>query len=179
MGRRNFIRLTGLTTFGLIAGRNLFASVFKEVNYELIEIKPPKIHVRHGLFNIHSTTNNRLHIQRDIFNGNGLEQISEERMVSIKISDINGETFGISNKKEFKSKSSKLTAMKLSKHQSSMISIDSPSIIFSEFDGLHIDGINIKNDQAFLQNHSVEMKISSEANQFVFVYKINNERSLG
>ena len=39
MERGTFIKLTGLTTLGLMAGANLFASVFE--NQELIEIGTP------------------------------------------------------------------------------------------------------------------------------------------
>ena len=41
MERRSFIRLAGLTTFGLMAGGNLVASALKMSNHQLIEIKPP------------------------------------------------------------------------------------------------------------------------------------------
>ena len=175
MERRDFIRFTGLTTLGLITGSNLLASAFTAAKHEFIEIKPPKIHVRHGLFNVHSNKNNGLHIQRDIFNGNGLEQISEERMASIKISDITGETFGISDKNEFKSNSSLLTAIKLVANKATSIKIDSPSIVFSEFEELSVNGALVKNDRAILQTSKAELRVLSNKNQYLFIYSSNKK----
>ena len=105
MERRSFIRLAGLTTFGLIAGGNLVASALKMSNHQLMEINPPNIHVRHGFFNLQVPNEKGLLIQRDIFNQNGLEAISEDRIASIKISDKNIAHYGIINKEGFNSKS--------------------------------------------------------------------------
>ena len=104
MERRNFIRLAGLTTIGLMAGGQLFASALRQSNHQLLTIEPPNIHVRHGFFNLQIPHNNELHIQRDIFNQNGFESIAKDRMASIKISDKNVKTCKMPNIKCHKSK---------------------------------------------------------------------------
>ena len=172
MERRHFIALTGLSTLGLLAGSNLFASVFKEVNHELIEIKPPTIHVRHGVFNLQTTRHNGIKIQRDIFNRDGLSQISHRRIVSIKISDSNKETFGISEASGFRSESNKLTALKLIANKTISINIDSPSAIVSEFEEIYINTLLVNNNQAFVQYSKAETRILSNYDQSIFIYKL-------
>ncbi len=175
MERRTFIKLSGLTTFGLLAGGNLIASAFNMKNYQLVEINLPNIHVRHGFFNLQTANQNRLAVQRDIFNQNGLEEISEYRMVSIKISEGHKESFGITNKNGFKSKSNRLSAIQLKANGSKSINVDSPSLIFAEFNRLTINGVLVENNQAFIQYSKKELEIKSESNQSVFIYKIYNQ----
>jgi len=171
MERSSFIRLTGLATFGLMAGGNLFASAPKIRKPQLIEIKPPKLHVRHGFLNLQSDNQKGLHIQRDVFNKNGLQTISEDRMVSIKISDENKETFGIKDKIGFESKSKNFSALQLRANSTTSIKVDSPSLLFSEFGGLTINGILVENNRAFYQKSKGEVTIFTKTNQCVFVYK--------
>jgi hypothetical protein len=102
--RKNFIRLAGLTTFGLMTNGSLFTSALNSSNHQVIDIKPPNIHVRHGFFNLQIINTNELQIQRDIFNRNGLELISKDRMVSIKRSTARHKIFGVINQNAFKSK---------------------------------------------------------------------------
>lgn len=173
MERRSFISLAGLTTFGLMAGSNLFASVFK--NRELIEIEPPNIHVRHGFFNIQTANRNGIFIQRDIFNQNGLEEISEDRMVSIKISEEHKESFGIINKKGFQSKSKRLSAINLKVNSSKTIKVDSPCLIFSEHDDFIVDGISFSNQEAVKIHQPCLVKLTSTKAQHLILYTIRNK----
>ena len=172
MDRKSFIRLTGLTTLGLMAGGNLFASAYKMSKNQFIEIKPPNIHVRHGFFNLQVPNENGLHVQRDIFNQNGLDGISENRMVSIKVSEEHKESFGIINKKGFKSKSKKLSAIKLKANSSKSIKVDSPCLIFSEHDDFLIDGISFSKKQAVMKHQSCTVKLTSTKDQHLILYNI-------
>ena len=172
MDRKSFIRLTGLTTFGLMAGDNLFASAFKMSENKLIEIKPPNIHIRHGFFSLQVPNENGLHIQRDIFNQNGLEEISEDRMVSIKISGEHKESFGIINKKGFKSKSKRLSAINLKANSSKSIIVDSPCLVFSEHDDFLVDGISFSKQQAIKIHQSCLVKLTSTEAQHLIIYNI-------
>ena len=170
MERRTFIKLSTLTSFGLIVGGNVFASVFK--NEELIEIEAPNIHVRHGIFNLQATNHNGLHIQRDVFNRNGLEEISEDRMVSIKISDNNKDSFCTIDKTGLHGKSRKLSAVKLKANNSRSIKIDSPSLIFSEHDDFLIDGMLILKQQAIMKKQRCVVKLRSTKDQHLVIYNI-------
>ena len=98
-------------------------------------------------------------------------------MASIKISDITGETFGISDKNEFKSNSSLLTAIKLVANKATSIKIDSPSIVFSEFEELSVNGALVKNDRAILQTSKAELRVLSNKNQYLFIYS-NNKKNI-
>ena len=172
MERRSFIRLAGLTTFGLIAGGNLVASALKMSYHQLMEIKPPNIHVRHGFFNLQVPNEKGLQIQRDIFNQNGLDGISENRMVSIKVSEEHKESFGIINKKGFKSKSKELSAIKLKANSSQSIEVDSPCLIFSEHDDFLVDGESISKRQAVKKNQSGMVKLTSIKAQHLIIFNI-------
>lgn len=172
MERRSFIRLAGLTTFGLMAGGNLVASALKMSNHQLIEIKPPNIHVRHGFFNLQVPNEKGLLIQRDIFNQNGLEAISEDRIASIKISDKNIAHYGIINKEGFNSKSKKLTAFKIKANSSKSIKIDSPCLIFSEYDDFLVDGESISKQQAIKKTQSGMVKLTSTKAQQLIIFNI-------
>ena len=172
MERRSFIRLAGLTTLGLMAGGNLFASALKMRKSEFIEIKPPNIHVRHGFFNLQVPNEKGLQIQRDIFNQNGLEAISEDRIASIKISDKNIAHYGILNKEGFNSKSKKLTAFKIKANSSKSIKIDSPCLIFSEHDDFLMDGESISKQQAVMKHQSGMVKLTSTKDQHLIIYTI-------
>lgn len=141
MERSTFIKLTGLTTFGIMAGGNLFASVFE--SQELLEIDAPKIHVRHGYFNLQEANQSGFYIQRDVFNKNGLEGISDNRMTSIKVSDKNITHFGILDKTGFKSKSKRFSTVRLKANRATSIQVDSRNLIFSEFDEFVVDGVKI------------------------------------
>ena len=174
MERRNFIKLAGFTTFGLMSVNNIFASNLKLLSYELIEIVPPNVHVRHGFFNVQKKENKAFHIQRDIFNNDGLENISDDRMASIKISDKNIESYGILDKTNFNSKSKRLSAISLRANKSTSMKLDSPCIIFAEYNKLTINGVVVEKDQAFVQYSRKEIVILSESNQSVFIYKINS-----
>lgn len=171
MKRRGFIRLAGLTTFGFMAGGNLFASVLKMSNSKLIEISPPNIHVRHGFFNLQVTHKNGLHVQRDIFNQTGLETVSNDRMISLKITDENIETFGIKDKLGFNSKSNRITAISLEANKITSINIDSSSLLFSEYDELTVEGTLVKTDKAFIQPSKTTLAVLSKSNQSIFIYK--------
>ncbi len=171
MERRNFIKLSGLTTFGLVAGSNLFAFGLEIKNHQLIEINRPNIHVRHGFFNLQTPNQNKLYVQRDLFNKSGLEAISEDRMASIKIVRDNDETFGIMDHKGFKSTSKKLSAIKLKANKITFVNVDTQSLIFAEYDALRINGTIVKNDHAFCQTSKGEIGILSKINQSVFIYK--------
>ncbi len=172
MERRSFIRLAGLTTFGLMAGGNLVASALKMSNHQLIEIKPPNIHVRHGFFNLQVPNEKGLQIQRDIFNQNGLDGISENRMVSIKVSEEHKESFGIINKKGFQSKSKRLSAINLKANSSKSIIVDSLCLIFSEHDDFLVDGESISKQQAFKKHQSGMVKLTSTKDQHLIIYTI-------
>jgi len=172
MERRSFIRLAGLTTFGLMAGGNLVASALKMSYHQLMEIKPPNIHVRHGFFNLQVPNEKGLQIQRDIFNQNGLDGISENRMVSIKVSEEHKESFGIINKKGFKSKSKELSAIKLKANSSQSIEVDSPCLIFSEHDDFLVDGESISKRQAVKKHQSGMVKLTSIKAQHLIIYTI-------
>ena len=175
MERRSFIRLTSLTSIGLLAGGNLFASTFKNTNHELIEIEAPTIHVRHGSFNIQPSNQNKINIQRDIFNANGLEQLSENRMVSIKVTNNNSSTFGVLGNKNIKSNDEKLVSIKLSQNNSKSVKVTSPSIIFSEYDEISVNGIILKKNQAYIQYVNSEISLLSKRNQAVLIYKLNDQ----
>ena len=149
MERRSFIRLAGLTTFGLMAGGNLVASALKMSNHQLMEINPPNIHVRHGFFNLQVPNEKGLQIQRDIFNQNGLDGISENRMVSIKVS-----------------------AFKIKANSSKSIKIDSPCLIFSEHDDFLVDGESISKQQAIKKHQSGMVKLTSIKAQHLIIYTI-------
>ena len=172
MERRSFIRLAGLTTFGLIAGGNLVASALKMSYHQLMEIKPPNIHVRHGFFNLQVPNEKGLQIQRDIFNQNGLDGISENRMVSIKVSEEHKESFGIINKKGFQSKSKELSAIKLKANSSQSIEVDSPCLIFSEHDDFLVDGESISKRQAVKKHQSGMVKLTSIKAQHLIIFNI-------
>ena len=172
MDRKSFIRLAGLTTFGLMAGGNLVASALKMSYHQLMAIKPPNIHVRHGFFNLQVPNEKGLQIQRDIFNQNGLDGISENRMVSIKVSEEHKQSFGIINKKGFKSKSKELSAIKLKANSSQSIEVDSPCLIFSEHDDFLVDGESISKQQAFKKHQSGMVKLTSTKDQHLIVYTI-------
>jgi len=172
MDRKSFIRLVGLTSFGLMAGSNLFASALKMRENQFIEIKPPNVHVRHGFFNLQVSNENGLHIHRDIFNQNGLEEISEHRMVSIKISEDHKENFGIINKKGFQSKSKRLSGINLKANSSKSIKVNSPSFIFSEYDDFLVDGIPFSKQQAVKIQQPCLVKLTSKKTQHLIIYSI-------
>ena len=171
MKKRTFIRLSGLTSIGILAGGNLFASSFKIRNQQFINIEAPNIHVRHGFFNIQTANHNGLYVQRDIFNKNGLEALSDDRIVSIKISDQEIETYGISDNTGFNSKSNKLVAIKLEANKTTSIKIDTPSLIFSEHGKIELNGMSVSMNQAVIQDSSIELELLSESNQSVFIYE--------
>ena len=172
MERKSFIRLTGLTAIGYAAGGSLFASAFKRDSYRLVGIEPPKIHVRHGLFNVQTTKLSGLHVQRDIFNKNGLDALSDNRILSLMISDSNKKTFGVGDQQGFTSKSDKLSVIKIESGTTVSVKIDSPSLLFAEFGELSVNDILVKNDQAMIQYSNAEVKISSLASQLLFIYKL-------
>lgn len=170
MDRKSFIRLVGLTSFGLMAGSNLFASALKMRKNQFIEIKPPNIHVRHGFFNLQVPNENGLHIHRDIFNQNGLEKISEDRMVSIKISEDHKEKFGIINKNGFQSKSKRLSVINLKANSSKSIKVDSSCLIFSEHDDFLVDGMPFTKQQAVKIQQPCLVKLTSKKAQYLIIY---------
>ena len=131
MERRTFIKLSGLTTIGLLAGNNVLAFTEKR-DYKLIPIQAPKIHIRHGNFNLQSVNNGSFNIQRDIFTKDGSDKISTHRMVSIKIKDGKKETYGILRKSEIKNSSQQLSVIKLTPKKTSSIVVTESSVIFSE-----------------------------------------------
>jgi hypothetical protein len=162
MERDTFIKLSGLTAIGFLQ--------FK--NHELIEITPPTLHNSHGLFNIQDIKKNHLYIQRDLFNKNGLQIITENRISSIKISNGNIENFGVLSKNGFKTASKNLSAIALNSGKTTAIQIDSQSIIFSEYDSLTIEGLVMANNYAFIQHAKGEIAITSKVNQSLFIYKL-------
>ena len=172
MERRGFIKRVGLSTAGVMIGSSLFASVFKRKQFELIEIDFPRIHVRHGFYNLQGSSDKGLQIQRDVFNENGLEQISENRMVSVKVSDSGKENFGILDKEEFKSKSNKLSALKLKANELIYVNVDAPCLIFSEIGTLIISGKVVNSNQAISLTSKKGVALNSEVNQSVFIYKL-------
>jgi|TARA_B110000091_G_scaffold212327_1_gene258816 hypothetical protein len=171
MERSTFIKLAGLTTFGFMTVGNLFASVFKR--QELIEIDTPSIHLRHGVFNLQITKYDGFHIQRDIFNRNGLEKISEDRITSIKISDKDIENYVTLSKIGFNSNSKGLYAIKLKANRTSSMEINSPSLIFSEHDEFLVDGIFISKQQAVMKHQPCLVKLTSTKEQYLIIYNID------
>ena len=113
MNRRRFIKLASLTSIALAASGNIYSRSLVEKNSSLISVLAPNIHVRHGQFNLQSGQVKGLHIQRDIFNHNGLQTISKDRIVSVKVSEQNQDFFGVCDNGDFKSDSKSLSAIQL------------------------------------------------------------------
>lgn len=171
MDRRRFIRLTGLTSFAFLAGSSLMAAVFNRKSASVIPIGAPSVHVRHGNFNLQMEKPSGLHIQRDIFNKNGLPNIAEDRMVSVRISEQEKETFGVCDSTGFQSESKNLTCISLKANTPSKIDLESSSIVFAEFEEVLIDGASIKSNEAFTPGDSQIHTLISAVDQSVFVYK--------
>ena len=172
MLRRDFIKQGALTAFGLMVGGSLFATAFERCEFKLIDIDFPIVHMRHGFYNIQGTNDKILQVQRDIFNQNGLVKIAENRFVSIKVSESRNETFGVLNKEGLRSKSNKLVAAKLNAKKTVTVIVDSPSIIFSEFEKIKVGGVLVKSHQAVFINSKQDITVHSDVNQSVFIYTI-------
>ena len=133
---------------------------------------PPNIQVRHGYFNLQETNQSGFHIQRDVFNENGLEAISDNRMTSIKVSDKNITHFGILDKTGFKSKSKRFSTIRLKANRATSIKVESRNLIFSEFDEFVVDGVKISKQQAVIKNQSGIVKLTSTEDQYLIIYNV-------
>ena len=86
MDRRKFIQLTGLTSLGMLLGVNAMAGSTAEP--AIVFIGTPNVHGRHGLYCLDNPMgNNGLTIQRDVLTQNGLDQIIDNRITTIKLID--------------------------------------------------------------------------------------------
>ena len=171
MERATFIKLSGLTAIGFLTSGIIFSAELNRKNYRSIKISLPNLHARHGFFNLQNVKKGELHIQRDLFNKNGLQTISNNRMTSLKISHKNEDFYGILNLQGFKTNSKQISSIKLLANNRTTINLDSQSLLFSEYDSIAINGIDFESDIAYLQNKSGKVTISSKIDQSIFVYK--------
>lgn len=161
-----------LSSIGLLMSNQLLATSEEEI---LLSIAPPEIHVRHGMFDLQSTppAAEKLHIQRDIFSRNGLQLAANDRMTSVKVCLHSQEILAVLSPDNFRSNSSLLSAQLLSSSRNQSLVIDQPSLLFSEYDALRINGQKILKDQGLLVSASSKIHVSSENEQFVMILSLN------
>ncbi len=174
MHRRKFIKLAGFSAMGQLIGLQVLASNFLGYTYNIIDILPPQIHVRHGYLNLEHKTCDGLLIQRDVFNKNGLEQVASKRMTSIKISEGNLTTFGVCSEGLLVEPVGSLKTVELKKGRIQTLKLSSPSILFSEYEEFKINELQIGRDKALYYKSNANLKIESKKEQSIFIYTPKN-----
>ena len=175
MNRKTFIKLTSLAAVGTFFGLNALAENVQHTSAFIINIEKPKIHVRHGLFNLHTATfSEKIGIQRDIFNRNGLAEISDDRMTTIKLKNGKNEVFALLQNDIFESDSPQLTAFQLQENETFFIDINAEMLIFSEFHDFYINDMKVQIEPAFLKKEQGKIKLFSKTKQYIFVYQLLN-----
>jgi len=169
MERRTFVKLVGLSSAGLAVGNESLAIT---THKQVISINEPKVHVRHGLFNLQNQglNNKDFFVQRDIFCRNGLNDISSDRISTISVKYDGKESFGIISNNVFNSKTTKIQAIRLTKNRSKHIKIKRPSLIFGEFAEFTADNAKINSDRSLLVDAS-EIKFTSKEDQYIILYE--------
>ncbi len=172
MDRKEFLRSMGLFSSVLVVGVSPIKILGQSDKDTVIDIGSPLIHVRHGLYNIPNSSHEGIRVQRDIFNQNGLEAMSKNRMMSIHISEHGRQTSAVWDHQRITTQSDKLSTRALSPHRTLQLDIEKPSLIFSEFGDLKINGTSLSDKQAWLQSHSGAIAITSHIPQQLFLYQL-------
>ena len=174
MERRKFIQLLGLTSLGICTGARLLASnSFAASSSYIVNIEEPKIHNRHGLFDLHSTRNHQgIYVQRDIMARDGLGIASPNRMTTVKIKDDKLNVFGLLHKTEFTCESNNLTCLHLTADHKKSLSIQSASMIFSEHQILKVGKVFLEKNQGIIISSNQNIELVSSTNQSVFIYQL-------
>ncbi|MEM9390498.1 MAG: hypothetical protein AAGA02_08490 [Bacteroidota bacterium] len=178
MNRKKFIQLSGTASLAMLAAPSILANTSRAL--DVISIDQPKIHVRHGLFDLHKEVSKkgRFYIQRDILTKNGLQEASNEHITSIKIVDNKNEIFGVLNNGELSANSDVLESVRVQSNEPLTMRIRSQSLIIPEWSNLNVDDVEIGNNEALMRSEG-EVKITSKCDQHVFILRISNHQPIG
>ncbi|MCI5056701.1 MAG: hypothetical protein MRY83_11375 [Flavobacteriales bacterium] len=166
MDRKKFVKITSMVSAGVVVGFDLSA----RTSHHLVDIGTPNFHVRHGLYNLQVVPEREFFVQRDVFGREGLSEVSNERISTIRLRYGAAEVFAILDENGLTNSSDRLSVQKLSKNRTYKIDVGS-CLIFSEFERFRVDGVSVSENQACITRKG-SMEVASNRDQYLVIYKL-------